>query len=81
MRFNLVSMLSCKNVDKSSSMISSTDIWTDNKDLDDSKQFIENFYDITKKKKKSQFKEKVTKILTVSYIKLDKFKRAGELQR
>jgi exosome complex RNA-binding protein Rrp4 len=60
-------MLSCKNVDKSNSIISNGDIWTDNKDQDDSKQFIENFYDITKKKKKSQFK----KILTVRIINVD----------
>ncbi len=71
MRINLVSILSCKNVDKSSSAISISDIWTDNKDLDDSKQFIENFYDITKKKKKSQFKEKMTKILTVCNSNID----------
>jgi hypothetical protein len=56
--FNLVSIGSTKNVDKSNSMLSNGDIWADNKSPDDSKQFIENFYDIGKKKN-SQFKEKL----------------------
>ena len=54
---NLVSNLSIKNIDKSNSMLSNGDIWGENRSPDDSKQFIESFYDINKKKN-SQFKSK-----------------------
>jgi hypothetical protein len=65
-------MLYCKNADKSSSMINNNDIWDDNKDKDDSKQFIETFYNINKKNKKSLFKEnRNNKILTVKIHNID----------
>jgi hypothetical protein len=60
-------------------MISNSDIWDGNKDKDDSNLFIENFYDITKKKKKSQFKEnRKNKILTVGIYNIDQCKLTQE---
>jgi hypothetical protein len=47
-------------MDKSNSMLSNGDIWAESKSPDDSKQFIENFYDINQKKS-SQFKDKCIK--------------------